>query len=76
MEKICPAPHIATGRWAALRSRIYHGADSAGITAARSSNDSSTSSSDVATLAQPVIKGKERKRQLGSGYAVAQRQVN
>lgn len=81
MEKICPAPHITASRWAALRSRIWRGAGSARTTAAGSSAGGSTPSGDVTSLAQHVTSGefgngKERKRQLGSNYAVVQHQIN
>ena len=79
--KVCPAPYIAAGRWAALRSRICRGIASSGTTAAESSGSSSAPSGDVASLARRVINGdygngEERKRRLGSNYAAVQRRVN
>lgn len=80
--KICPAPYIAAGRWAALRSRICRSAGSSGTTAAGSSGGSfSAPSGDVSSLARRVINGdygngEERKRRLGSNYVAVQRRVN
>lgn len=80
--KICPAPYIAAGRWAALRSRICRGAGSSSAVAAGSSGGgSSAPSGDVASLTRRVIdgefsNGEARKRRLGSNYAAAQRRVN
>lgn len=79
--KICPAPYIAAGRWAALRSRICRAAGSSGTTAAGSSGGSSAPSGDVASLARRVINGDfgngdARKRALGSRYSEVQAEVN
>lgn len=80
--KICPAPHIAAGRRAALRSRICRGAGSSSTVAAGSSGGgSSVPSGYLASLARRVINGEfgngeERKRRLGSNYAAVQRRVN
>lgn len=79
--KVCPAPYIAAGCWAALRSRICRGIASSGTTAAESSGSSSAPSGNVASLARRVINGEfgngeARKRRLGSNYAAVQRRVN
>lgn len=74
--KICPAPYIATGRWAALRSRICRGTGSEGATAAGSSNGDSTPSGDVTSLARRVINREVRKRALESRYSEVQAEVN
>lgn len=79
--KVCPAPYIAAGCWAALRSRICRGIASSGTTAAESSGSSSVPSGNVASLARRVINGEfgngeARKRRLGSNYAAVQRRVN
>ena len=80
--KICPAPYIAAGRWAALRSRICRGAGSSSTVAAGSSGGgSSVPSGYLASRARRVINGEfgngeERKRRLGSNYAAVQRRVN
>lgn len=79
--KVCPAPYIAAGCWAALRSRICRGIASSGTTAADSSGSSSAPSGNVASLARRVINGEfgngeARKRRLGSNYAAVQRRVN
>lgn len=80
--KVCPAPYIAAGCWAALRSRICRGAGASGVVAAGSSGGgSSAPSGDVASLARRVINGEfgngeERKRRPGSNYAAVQRRVN
>lgn len=79
--KVCPAPYIAAGCWAALRSRICRGIASSRTTAAESSGSSSAPSGNVASLARRVINGEfgngeARKRRLGSNYAAVQRRVN
>lgn len=75
--KICPAPYIAAGRWAALKARICGGAISSG----NGGGSTAEPSGDVADLARRVIAGEfgngdARKAALGSRYAEVQAEVN
>lgn len=78
--KICPAPYIAAGRWAALKARICGGAvspdDGGDLLPAGGAPDG-----DVCDLARRAIagefgNGEARKAALGSRYAEVQAEVN
>lgn len=75
-SKICPAPYIEAGRWAALKARICEAVGSGGST-----GGSSAPSGDVSELAQRVIAGEfgngdARRAALGSRYGEVQAEVN
>ncbi len=78
--KLCPAPYVDAGKWAALHARIC--GDSSGASAGSGgSGGSSGVSGDVGELARRVINGdygngEERRRRLGSSYSAVQRRVN
>ncbi len=77
--KICPAPYIEAGRWAALKARICGGGGSA--LPAGGGSATAGLSGDVSELARRVIAGEfgngdERRAGLGSRYAEVQAEVN
>ncbi len=76
--KICPAPYIEAGRWAALKARICGGGGSA---LPAGGGGPAAPSGDVGELARRVIAGEfgngdARRAALGSRYAEVQAEVN
>lgn len=76
--KICPAPYIEAGRWAALKARICGGGGSA---LPAGGGGPAAPSGDVGELARRVIAGEfgngdARWAALGSRYAEVQAEVN
>ena len=72
--KLCPAPYVASSKWAALKAAITGGAASGGTTAVAPEGA-------VAELAQRVIAGEfgngdARRTALGSRYDEVQAEVN
>ena len=75
--KICPAPYIEAGRWAALKARICGG----GSALPAGGGGSAAPGGDVGELARRVIAGEfgngdARRAALGSRYAEVQAEVN
>ncbi len=74
--KLCPAPYVDGGKWAALHARICGGAASGGSGTAGASVEG-----DVADLARRVINGEfgngdARRAALGDRYSEVQAEVN
>ncbi|WP_206108987.1 N-acetylmuramoyl-L-alanine amidase [Olsenella sp. SW781] len=72
--KLCPAPYVASSKWAALKARITSGVVSGGTTPAAPEGA-------VAELARRVIAGEfgngdARRAALGSRYSEVQAEVN
>ena len=75
--KLCPAPYVDAGKWAALRAAITGGSSSAAV----SGGSGGTPSGTTAELAQAVIRGEygngdARRDALGSRYGEVQAEVN
>ena len=75
--KLCPAPYVDAGKWAALHARICGGNASGGD----SYSGGGTVDGDVADLARRVINGEfgngdARKAALGDRYSEVQAEVN
>ena len=75
--KLCPAPYVDGGKWAALRARICGGNVSGG----NSYSGGSSVEGDTADLARRVINGEfgngdARKAALGDRYSEVQAEVN
>ena len=75
--KLCPAPYVDGGKWAALHARICGGNGSGGD----SYSGGSSVEGDVADLARRVINGEfgngdARKAALGDRYSEVQAEVN
>ena len=75
--KLCPAPYVDGGKWAALHARICGGNASGG----NSYSGGSSVEGDTADLARRVINGEfgngdARKAALGDRYAEVQAEVN
>ena len=75
--KLCPAPYVDGGKWAALHARICGGAPSTGSGGA----GGAPAEGDVADLARRVIAGEfgngdARRASLGSRYDEVQAEVN
>lgn len=76
--KLCPAPYVDAGKWAALKARITGGGS--GV-AAGGGGDGAAPSGSVSELAQAVIRGDygngdARRAALGSRYDEVQAEVN
>ncbi len=76
--KLCPAPYVDAGKWAALKARITGGGATGGTDA---SSVSAAPSGSVAELAARVIAGEfgngdARRAALGSRYSEVQAEVN
>lgn len=76
--KLCPAPYVDAGKWAALKARITGGGS--GVAAGGGGGDAAPSGS-VSELAQAVIRGDygngdARRAALGSRYDEVQAEVN
>ncbi len=76
--KLCPAPYVDAGKWAALKVRITGGGSGA---AAGGGNGGAAPSGSVSELAQAVIRGDygngdARRVALGSRYDEVQAEVN
>ena len=73
--KLCPAPYVASSKWAALKARITSGATIPSV------GETSAPSGTVAELARRVIAGEfgngdARRAALGSRYSEVQAEVN